>query len=59
VALAFVPVRREIDGKSFGAQTARDEFRQFAIIFDDEYSHGDYLIPVFQSVRIRVPLDLH
>ena len=59
MALAFVSIRREIDGESFGAQTASDEFRELAIIFDNEYSHSEHLGPAFQSVRIRVPLDLH
>jgi hypothetical protein len=59
MAFAFAAVACEVDGESFGAQPASDEFRQFAIVFDNEYAHREYLRPAFHSVLIRAPLEHH
>jgi hypothetical protein len=59
MAFPLAPIRCEIDGESFSAQPASDEFRQFPIVFDYEYSHDVYPTPAFQSARIKLPLDFH
>ena len=37
----FAAVACQVDREALGAQSARDELRELAVIFDDQHSHGE------------------
>ena len=59
IAFTFAATARQIDGETFGTQSASDEISKLAIVLDYQYSHSCLLCGSISYVSIRAALDQH